>query len=336
MKKNLFRLDWVSTIFFILTPLLGLGLLPVLIHREGWHWTYLIPLISLWAITSFSITGGYHRFLSHRSYDAANWVKFLYLIFGAASFQGSALKWCSDHRQHHRFVDTEKDPYNIKQGFWYAHIGWIFLKPEQPTVWAPDLMKDPMIMWQHKYYMPIATITCAGFPLLMGWSLGSVFGGLVFGGFLRLFVTHHCTFFINSLCHTLGKQPYSDVHSARDSFVMALLTYGEGYHNFHHEFQADYRNGVRWYQWDPTKWSIGILAAMGSAQKLKRVTPEIILRARLIQDEKKLTNYGLSGERLLALKAKVEIAQAQFKNIRQEYMNSKTALTNAPENACFT
>ena len=123
MKKIEFKnVDWVTSLFLILTPIVSAVGIPILIHYQGWHWSYLVSLFLFWALTSFSITGGYHRFLAHRSYDANVLLKIFYLVFGAASFQGSALKWCSDHRQHHRFVDTQKDPYNIKEGFMFAHI----------------------------------------------------------------------------------------------------------------------------------------------------------------------------------------------------------------------
>ena len=138
-------------------------------------------------------------------------------------------------------------------------------------------------MWQHRYVHLLAVITSFGFPTLIGaWWDGWVgaLGGFLIGGVAKVVVVQHCTFFINSACHTVGRQPYSTRCSARDSFVMALLTFGEGYHNYHHEFQHDYRNGVKPWQWDPTKWAIWTLAKLKLAGSLRRVPNETIAAAK--------------------------------------------------------
>ena len=189
--------------------------------------------------------------------------------------------------------------------------------------------RDPYVMFQSRYYVPIAIITGFGLPVLAGWAMGSAWGGFVFGGFLRIVVTHHCTFFINSLCHILGRQPYSDTHSARDSFLMALFTYGEGYHNFHHEFQSDYRNGVRWYQWDPTKWSIGAMAMFGFAKKLRRVAPSRFSRRASFKMKKDCWRAKeFRRARLAALKLKVEHAQERLRAIHRGNQSSKPKCGN--------
>ncbi len=315
------NIDWTTTLFLFLTPLAAVIFIPLYLFEEGWHWSLFFIFATLWAVTEVSITAGYHRFLSHRSYTASPLMKVFYLLFGAGAFQASALKWGSDHRRHHRFVDTEKDPYNIQNGFWYAHMGWLLIKDEEQykNVFAPDLENDRLVYLQHKYYVPIAIIMGFGLPTFLGFLVGMPWGGFIFGGILRVVVAHHCTFFINSLCHTLGKQPYSDVHSARDSVVMALLTFGEGYHNFHHEFQVDYRNGVRWYQWDPTKWFIQSCALFGQATKLKTVSREAIVRASVLQDAKRLTERGFEVRRLEELKTKVLGAQDDLRKLREDW-----------------
>jgi stearoyl-CoA desaturase (delta-9 desaturase) len=300
------KIDWTTSLFLFLTPLASLICVPWYIKAEGWHWSLFFLLLLFWALTEVSITAGYHRFMAHRSYDAKWWVKLFYLVVGAAAFQGSALKWGSDHRRHHRFVDTEKDPYNIKNGFWYAHIGWLLLDTEE--------------QYKNKFYAPLAILTGFGLPILAGALVGRPWGGLIFAGFLRIVLAHHCTFFINSLCHTLGRQPYNDSHSARDSFIMAILTFGEGYHNFHHEFQIDYRNGVRWYQWDPTKWFIKANSLLGWATKLKKVPREAILRAAVLQDAKRLSEKGFEVRRLEELKSKVLQAQDDLKKLRADWL----------------
>ena len=195
------------------------------------------------------------------------------MLFGAMSLQNSILIWSSQHRTHHRFVDdVDKDPYSARRGFWFSHMGWILRNyPSGVNDFsnARDLERDPMVMFQHRYYLPLTLFMNIAFPLLLGWAVGDVWGVFLLAGLLRLVINHHCTWFINSLAHMWGSQPYTDENTARDNGALAFFTFGEGYHNFHHIFQNDYRNGVRWWQWDPTKWLINALSAMGLADNLK-------------------------------------------------------------------
>lgn len=319
------RLDWVNTLFLIITPLVVLTWTPLHIYLYGLEWNVIAFFFIYSVITSLSITGGYHRLIAHRAYQVRPWVKMAYLLLGAAAFQGSALKWCSAHRDHHRYVDTEGDPYTIKKGFWHAHIGWVFFKddPSNPLKFAPDLLKDTWMVWQHKHYLAISTFFGFGLPLIGGWLMGSPLGGLLYAGFVRAVFTQHCTFLINSACHFWGSQPYTKQNTARDNTLMALFTYGEGYHNFHHKFQADYRNGVRWYHWDPTKWLIQLMALFKQATNLRKVSPEDILKARLQRDEEILREKGLSAETLTAIRIRVEEAQRRFYQLKADYKTFK-------------
>jgi stearoyl-CoA desaturase (delta-9 desaturase) len=144
-----------------------------------------------------------------------------------------------------------------------------------------DLQRDPIVTWQHKYYGPLALTMNIVPPLALGLLTGDWIANLLLAGVLRLVITHHTTFFINSLAHFWGKQPYTDKNTARDNGVLALLTYGEGYHNYHHLFQNDYRNGVRWWQFDPTKWLIRAASWIGLTRDLHRV-PEFKIREALL------------------------------------------------------
>lgn len=309
-KSWIQRIDWINSLFLTLTPILAIVLTWAHIRFEGMNWSLMIPFIILYFATGLSITGGYHRLISHKAYKANPIVKLLYLIFGAATFQNSALKWCSDHRVHHRHCDHEKDPYNIQKGFFWAHMGWIMMKAENedsishsshaiaPTEdlsqYPKDLTSDKLIMWQHRHYLAISVLTGLGLPVLIGYFMGSPLGGLAILGFARIVFVHHMTFFINSLCHIVGSQPYTDTNSAKDSPIMALFSYGEGYHNFHHYFQSDYRNGIKWYHFDPTKWLISGLQSVGLASDLKRTSDEDILRAQLKMEHKRLQDKKLA------------------------------------------
>jgi stearoyl-CoA desaturase (delta-9 desaturase) len=276
------KIDWTNTLFLTITPVLAVILSTLFFMQNGLVWSQLLMAIAFYFITGISITAGYHRLFSHRTYEAHWMVKLLYLLFGAATFQNSALKWCADHRIHHNHVDEEKDPYNINKGFFWAHIGWIFYKEENHDPKYPkDLTRDPLVMWQHKHYFVIAVVMGLVLPIVLGHFLGSALGGLALSGITRIVFVHHCTFFINSLCHIVGTRPYTDSNTARDSWIMAIFSYGEGYHNYHHYFPTDYRNGIRWFQYDPTKWLIKSLSLFGMTKNLKQVPEKLISDAML-------------------------------------------------------
>lgn len=322
MPLPLRKICWPNAIYLILCPLVAAILVPVYLYQEGFHWNVWALLLFTSFLTNLSITAGYHRLFAHRTYEANLLVRLFYLFVGGTAFQGSALKWATDHRRHHRFVDTEDDPYNINQGFFYAHIGWLFVEdnPKYAGQMAHDLEKDPAILFQHKYYVPIAIFSGIIMPTLIGWACGSwLCGFAVFAG-LRLFLTNHSTFFINSLCHFLGNQPYTELNSAKDSFIMAILANGEGYHNFHHKFQADYRNGVRWYHWDPTKWFLNLLKFVGCVRGLKRTPQFQILRARLEMDERRLVQSGVPAEKLYPFRKKIDEAQKRMRELHGDYL----------------
>ena len=231
--------------------------------------------------TGFSITLGYHRLFSHATFRAKLPVRLFTLIFGAAAFENSVLMWASEHRRHHKHVDHDEDPYDITKGFFHAHIGWLLFKlwPQPPFDNVADLKKDRLVMWQHRYIHLLAVVMSFGLPALLGglWDgWAGALGGFLIGGVAKVVVLQHGTFLINSACHTIGRQPYSTRCSARDSFLLALFTGGEGYHNFHHEFQHDYRNGVKPWQWDPTKWLIWSLSKLGLTSGLRRAPAELI------------------------------------------------------------
>ncbi|MDE1977359.1 MAG: fatty acid desaturase, partial [Elusimicrobia bacterium] len=213
-------------------------------------------------------------------------LQLFYLIFGAAAVENSALNWTADHRNHHRFVDTDAEPYNINRGGFYAHMGWICYRdsrdPKTRYQSVPDLLKDPLLMWQHRWYLAIVIVAGFVFPAVLGHLAGRpLLAGLLWGGFLRVTLGHHMTFLINSAAHLWGKRPYSLDNSARDNWVLAPLTFGEGYHNFHHKFPSDWRNGVRWYQFDMTKWWLALMRPLGLVSNLRRTPEPHILKARL-------------------------------------------------------
>jgi len=276
------RNRWWSIIFLVSTSLIALLGCPVYLFMHGIATQTIVLFVVMTIGTTLAITAGYHRLYAHTTYKAKGLYQFIMLALGAATFQKSALKWVSLHRTHHQFTDTDRDPYNIKKGFFYAHMGWIMFW-ELPIDFenVKDLRKMPLVMRQHKHYQLWALGVGVLMPVLIGALYGRVFEAFLFGVAGRLFVVFQITFFINSFAHAFGAATFGKSVSARDNWVGAILTGGEGYHNFHHRFPNDYRNGVRWYHWDPSKWLIWFSSHVGWAWDIKR-TPDIqILKARV-------------------------------------------------------
>ncbi len=287
------KINWLNTIFILfLTPCSAMIGLTYLISQGDMQWaTWLLAFVLL-SCTGLSITIGYHRLFAHRSFKVVWPVRLVLALFGAAAFQGSILEWSTDHRNHHLHTDTDRDPYSIKKGFWYAHIGWLFVLDTSLRDFSnvSDLAKDPVIRFQHRFFIPLALLMGFGLPAWIASFWGDALGGLVIGGFLRTVCNHHITFSVNSVCHWFGRRPYSEEQSARDNWMTALITFGEGYHNFHHQFPQDYRNGIRFYHFDPSKWIIKSLAKLRLASGLKRVESYRIMRYRLRQEEADMIN----------------------------------------------
>lgn len=285
------RINWFTSSFLILSVLASAIGVPLYIYHFGIDWFQITLFFVYFILSGMSITLGYHRLFAHKAFKAKKPVKIATLIFGATAFEDSALDWACDHRQHHKHVDHEEDdPYSISKGFFWAHMGWIFFKlfPRELEN-VNDLKKDPLVMWQHKYPHLIGVMFGLVLPAVLGglhsgWS--GALGGFLIAGLLRVVCVQHSTFFINSLCHTVGNRPYDASTSARDSWFMAIFTFGEGYHNYHHSFQHDYRNGVKPWQWDPTKWAIWTLSKLGLASELREVAAEKIMLAELREMKK--------------------------------------------------
>ncbi|KAL4077458.1 delta 9-fatty acid desaturase protein [Scleroderma citrinum] len=259
---------WGRVVVLIVMPLCSLV--------AAYH-TPLCTKTTIWMVVYYfmsgmGITAGYHRLWAHRSYNATKELEYLLALLAAASAQGPIIWWARGHRAHHRYTDTDLDPYNIRRGFLWAHIGWIIVKPrrEQGKVDVSDLKANDVVRWQLRYYPWLVLAMAVAFPTLVagiGW--GDWRGGCVYAAFLRLFIVHHSTYCVNSLAHYLGDTPFDDKHTPRDHFFTAVVSLGEGYHNFHHQFPMDYRNAIKWYQYDPTKWLIWLWSKVGLASHLK-------------------------------------------------------------------
>lgn len=258
--------------------------------------------------TGLGITAGYHRLWAHRCYKACLPLRIYLAAVGAGAMEGSARWWSKGHRAHHRYTDTEKDPYSVRKGLLYSHLGWMIIKQNPKRAGRTDitdLNEDPVVVFQHTHFVKVVLFMALAFPTLvagLGW--GDWWGGFVYAAILRVFVVQQATFCVNSLAHWLGEQPFDDRNSPRDHVITALVTLGEGYHNFHHEFPSDYRNAIEWYQYDPTKWCIWTWKQLGLASDLKTFRQNEIEKGRLQQQQKKLDqkrtklDWGLPLEQL--------------------------------------
>ncbi|MDF1691901.1 MAG: fatty acid desaturase [Zhongshania sp.] len=291
MSKQKPPLLLMQSILFSSTLLIALIGVPWYGFSHGFSWSGWLAFFVVLGANGMSITAGYHRLWAHNSYKAHPLLKLLFALFGAAATQNSILVWASGHRRHHRHVDDiDHDPYSAKKGLWYSHIGWMlrdYKASSEDFSNAKDLQRDKIVMWQHRNYLALVLTMNIAPAVILGFITGNMLENILLAGVLRLVVSHHTTFFINSLAHYWGRRPYTDENTARDNDLLALLTYGEGYHNYHHIFQNDYRNGIRWWQYDPTKWLIKSASWLGLAWDLRKVPDFKIQRAVLTMQFKK-------------------------------------------------
>ncbi|KAF7354276.1 Acyl-CoA desaturase [Mycena venus] len=263
------ELNWIGVFVITLPPVVSI----VGAYHTRLRWETALFSVFYYFFTGLGVTAGYHRLWAHRSYNAGRFLQYFLAIAGAGAVQGPIKWWSRGHRAHHRYTDTELDPYNAQEGFWYSHMGWMLVKPRRkPALPAPLLLTMSFVV-----------------PTLIAWlGWGDARGGYVYAGFVRLCFVQHSTFCVNSLAHWLGASPFDDKHTPRDHLVTALCTLGEGYHNFHHQFPMDYRNAIKWYQYDPTKWFIWVCQKLGLATHLKVFPDNEVRKGQLTMQLKRL------------------------------------------------
>lgn len=290
-KQETEKLYWQNALFIGVAHIIGLvGFYTAIL---GWWKIQTIVLgLVLFCVSGLGITVGYHRYFAHRSFACGKPMQIFLSIIGVLAIENSIKSWVSDHVTHHEKVDREEDPYNATRGFWHSHIGWVLFKdPDKKPDYrsAHHLMKDPwmatLVDFQHRYYYALTIFFSGAVPILIASLWGDMVGGFVFAVFSRIIAVWHGTFCINSLAHLDhfgSSQPYSQANTARDSWVVSLVTFGEGYHNYHHAFPGDYRNGPRWYNFDPSKWTIFLFSLAGFVKNLIRVPNEKIRAMRAV------------------------------------------------------
>ncbi|KAH7916460.1 hypothetical protein BJ138DRAFT_1139789 [Hygrophoropsis aurantiaca] len=290
------KIWWGNAIFFIsvhIAAIVGVYLRPPNAVSRA---TLFMAFLS-WQLADFGITIGYHRLYSHRAFRASLPVRLVLAALGSSAFQGSIKWWCLRHRLHHRFTDDpQHDPYAATRGLFYSHMGWIFFKPKYERldlIDREDLENDPVVRYQHEFYVPLALFFGFIVPIALGYCWGDPLGAFIWGGLVSRLTVWHCTFLVNSLAHWDGLQPYSDEDTSRGNLILALLTGGEGNHNFQHAFPHDYRSGPSPLDWDPSKWIIDGLYKIGLVKGLRRARIEDIKEAKVYMHHK--TRHGVSN-----------------------------------------
>jgi stearoyl-CoA desaturase (delta-9 desaturase) len=273
----------VATLGVVVLPFLGLVASIVLLWGWGLSWVELSLLGAMYVLTALGITVGYHRLFTHRSFETNPAVQFVLAVLGSMAVQGPLLRWVAVHRKHHHHSDGHDDPHSphhhgtgflgLVRGFWFAHLGWMFqAKPANLGHYVKDLSRSKWLRAVSGLF-PVWVAAGLLLPALLGWLLlggwaGAVLG-LVWGGLVRVFLLHHVTWSVNSVCHLWGGRPYPGRDQSRNNFVVGVLSLGEGWHNNHHAFPTSARHGLRWWQIDISYWVIRLLAMLRLARNVK-------------------------------------------------------------------
>jgi stearoyl-CoA desaturase (delta-9 desaturase) len=285
---------WIANFLAVVVPLLGLCSIAVFLWGWGFSWTDLGLLLGMYLLTAIGITVGFHRLFVHRSFEAYGFVKFILGVLGSMAVEGPLLKWVAQHRRHHQHSDRPGDPHSphlhgqgfwsVLRGLWHAHIGWVFLAdPPDLDRYIKDLLQSRLLR-MISALTPLWIALSVLLPGLLGGIItqtwGGVWTGLIWGGLVRIFVVHHITWSVNSVCHLWGFRPYRSEDESRDNPVFGVLALGEGYHNTHHAFPTSARHGLRWWQIDISYYVIRVLAWLHLAWDVKLPSKEAQAKGR--------------------------------------------------------
>ena len=284
----------IWNVFGVTVPFVGLVVAIVLLWGHGCGWVALGLMLGMYCVTGLGITLGFHRLFTHRAFETNRFVKIVLIIMGSMSAEGTLLTWVAQHRRHHQYPDREGDPHSphlheqgvagLLAGFWHAHIGW-FLKPADPELprYVVDLWRDPLIRRMSALFklwvvLGLALPAAIGGLLTRSWN-GALLG-FIWGGFVRMFLIHHVTWSINSVCHLWGGRTYRTVDHSRNNAIFAILAFGEGWHNNHHAFPTSARHGLKWWQIDTSYLIIQGLKMVGMAWDVKLPSGEAMAAKR--------------------------------------------------------
>lgn len=267
----------------VVLPFIGLGVAIATLWGPGFGWTQAGLLIGMYTISAIGVTVGYHRLFTHRAFEAPAFVRCILAIFGSMAVEGSVVKWAAMHRAHHQHSDDDHDPHSphghgsgflgMLRGFVHAHVGWLFQgDPKNLYRYVPDLLNDPVTRINGMLW-PLWAIMGLIIPMVLGglitWSWTGALLGFLWGGLARIFIVHHVTWSINSVCHIWGTKPFRSHDESRNNIVFGILGLGEGWHNNHHAFPTSARHGLRWWEFDMSYLIIRAMALVGLAWNVK-------------------------------------------------------------------
>jgi len=266
------RVNWTSSLPFLLFHLAPLGAL-----WSGVSLTSVLLCVGLYILRMFFIAGGYHRYFAHRSYKMGRGMHFIMAFGGTTAAQKGVLWWAAHHRVHHKYSDTDQDVHSPKRGLWWSHVGWILCDRNMKTRFdmIPDFAKFPELRWLNKFFLLPPTLLAGACFLIAGWS------GLFIGFFLSTVILFHGTFTINSLAHVFGRRRYVTGDTSRNSFVLAMITLGEGWHNNHHHYQSATKQGFFWWEVDIAYYGLKFLSVLGLVNDLRKPSKAMLQGDRL-------------------------------------------------------
>ncbi len=285
------RLERNVNIAAVVIPFLGLLASGVLLWNSLLGPRDLALFLVMYLLTGFGITVGFHRLLTHRAFETHAWVRYLFAILGSMALEGSVIDWVADHRKHHTFPDEEGDPHSphvhegsglkgMLHGLYHAHVGWLFSTHGQASSrrYARDLAEDPRMRRINRAF-PWLALASLALPALLGFVIsgGSWLAALtayIWAGLVRVFLVHHVTWSINSICHFFGRRRFELEDRSTNVFWLALPSFGEAWHHNHHAFPRSAFHGMRWYELDPSGWIIAAMAKLGLAWDVVRVSSE--------------------------------------------------------------
>ena len=305
----------LSITVLVTLPLCGLFAAMMFAWQKVFFPRDLALLLIIHTLASMGITVGYHRMLTHQGFTAPAWLRAILLICGAMAFEGSPAVWTATHIKHHAHSDEEGDPHSPLEGFWHAHLGWLFSRTNFPEVrtYAPHLLQDPVVVWVSR-----TTFLWMGLSLFIPYLLGG-WTGFLWAGLVRVFCTTHITWSVNSVCHTFGQREFETTDASRNHWLIGLLAYGEGWHNNHHAFPRNAFHGMHWWQIDLSGLFIRFCERIGLIAQVQRVTPEAAQAQRLRALQTRTALQAMRQQ----LQQSAEAAQAEVERIFQSSIVTK-------------
>jgi stearoyl-CoA desaturase (delta-9 desaturase) len=254
-------------LIFVLVPFLATLLAIWMLWERAVRWSDLILLASGYALVVLGVGMGFHRMLTHRSFQPHPVVKGVLLLLGSMALEGPALDWAATHLKHHAHADQQGDPHSPVEGLFHAHIGWILHDfSNDPQIYCRSLTTDPLVCFMSRTFALWVLLS-----LLIPFAIGG-WSGLLWGGLVRIFLVHHVTWSVNSICHTFGRRAFETRDRSRNEWVVGLLAFGEGWHNNHHAFPRSAFHGLRWWQFDLSGYLIRVLEKFGLVHEVYRVS----------------------------------------------------------------